>query len=428
MAAAPRVLGLFRSGLFLEVLRMAWASLRASKLRSLLTVLGVIIGVSTVIAMVSLIQGLNRSMANQIQSFGSNTIYVRKWKPQIFFGDFPDSLRRRRAFTLEDRAAILAGCPAVRAVSPLNFLDEPLQISYLKKTTKPTFVLGTDQSYQETNGYDVAQGRFFTQTEVDHRAQVCVMGRETLQTLFPHQDAVGKVVHIGRVPFRVVGELETRGKFLGFNLDEIVMVPHSSLRKYFPTDAASFLKGDEILLNAVARSPEEMELAIGQINETLRIRRGLKVHQESDFAVLTDENLLKLYNEVTGGFYIVMIAVAFLSLLVGGIGVMNIMLVSVTERTREIGVRMALGAKRSSILWQFLAEAMALTGAGGALGILLGVGIAKIVDAVTPLPSAVPIWSVMLGLAFSCGVGLFFGIYPAMRASRLDPVEALRYE
>jgi putative ABC transport system permease protein len=428
MAAAPRALGLFRSGLFLEVLRMAWASLRASKLRSLLTVLGVIIGVSTVIAMVSLIQGLNRSMASQIQSFGSNTIYIRKWKPQVFIGDFPDSLRRRRAFTLGDRDAILANCPAVRAVSPLNFLDEPLQIRYLRKTTKPTFVLGTDQAYQETNGYDVAQGRFFTQTEVDHKEQVCVMGRETLQTLFPHQDAIGKMVHIGRVPFRIVGELEPRGKFLNFNLDEIVMVPHTSLRKYFPTDQSSFLRGDEVFMNAVARSPEEIDLAIAQINETLRLRRGLKAHQDNDFAALTDDSLLQLYNQITGGFYIVMIAVAFLSLLVGGIGVMNIMLVSVTERTREIGVRMALGAKRSSILWQFLAEAMALTGAGGALGILLGVGIAKLVDALTPLPSGVPIWSVVLGLVFSCGVGLFFGIYPAMRASRLDPVEALRYE
>jgi putative ABC transport system permease protein len=207
-----------------------------------------------------------------------------------------------------------------------------------------------------------------------------------------------------------------------------VMVPHTTLRKSFPTDQSSFLKGDEVFLNAVARSPEQIGQAIEEINEILRLRRGLKAHQENDFAALTDDSLLNLYNQITGGFYVVMVAVAFRSLLVGGIGVMIIMLVSVTERTREIGVRMALGARRSSILWQFLMEAMALTGAGGALGIALGVGIAKIVDALTPLPSTVPLWSVILGLAFSCGVGLFFGIYPAVRASRLDPVEALRYE
>ncbi len=416
------------TGLLGEILRMSWQALRANKLRSLLTVLGVIIGVSTVIAMVSLIQGLNTSMANQIQSFGSNTIYIRKWRPQVIIGQLPDSLRNRPAFTLDDRDALLAQCPSVGAVAPLNFLDDPQAVRYRRKSTKPTFILGTDQAYQETNGYDVADGRFFTPQEVDHRSQVCVLGKETLRTLFPHQSGVGEVVHIGRVPFRVVGELEGRGKFLGFNLDEIVMVPHSSLRKYFPNDQSSFLKGDEVLLNAVARSPEQIGQAIEEINEVLRLRRGLKVHQDNDFAALTDDSLLNLYNQITGGFYIVMIAVAFLSLLVGGIGVMNIMLVSVTERTREIGIRMALGAKRSSILWQFLIEACVLTGAGGALGIALGVGLARVVDALTPLPSSVPLWSVVLGLMFSCGVGLFFGIYPAVRASRLDPVEALRYE
>jgi len=411
-----------------EILGMAWAALRANKVRSMLTVLGVIIGVSAVIAMVSLIQGLNRSMARQIQSFGSHTIYIRKWKPTITFGDFPDSLRNRRAFTLTDREAILARCPAVRAVAPLNFLHQPQPIHFLRKSTRPTFVIGTDQAYQETNAYDVRAGRFFTQAEVDHRSQVCVMGPETLETLFPHQGAVGQVIHIGRVPFIVVGELEPRGRFLGFNLDEIVMVPHTTLRKYFPTDRSSFLKRDEVILNAVARSPELMDQAIAEITETLRLRRGLKADRPNDFAVLTDDSLLDLYHQVTGGFYVVMIAVAFVSLLVGGIGVMNIMLVSVTERTREIGLRKAIGAKRSSILWQFLAEAMALTAAGGAIGILVGVGIAKLADALTPLPSAVPLWSVAAGLGFSCGVGLFFGMYPAIRASRLDPVEALRWE
>jgi len=411
-----------------EILKMAWSSLRANKLRSSLTVLGVVIGVSTVIAMVSLIQGLNDSFKHQVQSFGSNTIYIRKWRPQVFIGELPDSLRQRKAFTVDDRDAILARCPSVRAVAPINLLGEPQPVRYRHKETKPTLVLGTDQAYQETNGYDVSVGRFFTQEEVDHREQVCVVGGETLETLFPHQEAVGQIIHIGRVPFRVVGELEPRGKFLGFNLDEIVMIPYTSVRKYFPADNSGFLKNNEVLLNAVATSPDKIDQAISEIDEVLRLRRGLKAHQDNDFAALTDDTLLNLYNEVTGAFYLLMIAVAFLSLLVGGIGVMNIMLVSVTERTREIGVRMALGAKRSGILVQFLLEAVALTGAGGAVGIAIGVMIAQLVHALSPLPTGVPIWSVALGLAFSGGVGLFFGIYPAMRASRLDPVEALRYE
>ena len=415
-------------GLLGEILKMAWSSMRANKLRSLLTVLGVIIGVSTVIAMVSLIQGLNESFRRQVQSFGSNTIYIRKWRPQVFIGELPDSLRQRRAFTLDDREAILAECPAVRAVSPLNFLDEPQAVRFRKKETKPTFILGTSQAYQETNGYNVSSGRFFTEEETNHRAQVCVVGGATLETLFPHQEAVGQIVHIGKVPFRVVGELSTRGKFLGQSLDEIVMIPYTDVRKYFPSDQSTFLKGDEVLMNAVAVSPERIDEAISQITEVLRRQRGLKSHQESNFAALTDDSLLNLYNQVTGAFYLLMIAVAFLSLLVGGIGVMNIMLVSVTERTREIGIRMALGAKRSSILMQFLIEAMALTGAGGAIGIMIGFAIARGVDAVTPLPSSVPLWSIAAGLGFSGSVGLFFGIYPAMRASRLDPVEALRYE
>ena len=411
-----------------EIIKMAWSSMRANKLRSLLTVLGVIIGVSTVIAMVSLIQGLNESFKRQVQSFGSNTIYIRKWRPQVIIGELPDSLRQRRAFTMADAEAILERCPAVRAVSPLNFLDDPQPVRYRRKETKPTFILGTSQAYQETNGYNVSSGRFFTETEVEHRAQVCVVGGATLEALFPHQDAVGQIVHIGKVPFRVVGELESRGRFLGQSLDEIVMIPYTDVNKYFPADKSSFLKADEVLLNAVAVSPDRIDEAISQITETLRVRRGLKAHQESNFAALTDETLLNLYNQVTGAFYLLMIAVAFLSLLVGGIGVMNIMLVSVTERTREIGVRMAMGAKRSSILMQFLIEAVALTGTGGAIGILIGFALAKLVDVVTPLPSGVPLWSVLAGLAFSGSVGLFFGIYPAVRASRLDPVEALRYE
>ncbi|HEV8479575.1 MAG TPA: ABC transporter permease [Candidatus Eisenbacteria bacterium] len=417
-----------RSGLWLEVLRMSFTALRANKMRSGLTILGVIIGVTTVIGMVSLIQGLNTSMARQIQSFGTNTIYIRKWKPQIFFGEFPDSLRQRPAFTMEDKEAILARAPAVRAVSALTLLDELQPVKARKKTTRPTFIIGTDDSYQETNSFEVSQGRFFTNEEVRRRSLVCVIGADTYKTLFDRQDPIGQMIHVGRVGFMVVGVLEPKGRFLNFNLDETVMVPFTTLTKEYPTGLTTFLKRGEVILNASAVSPERVDEAIDQITDVLRQRRGLRANKDNNFAVLTDDAILDLYHSVTNAFYLAMILIASIALLVGGIGVMNVMLISVTERTKEIGLRKAIGARRGAILWQFLFEAMTLAGTGGAIGIMLGLAIAKLIDLLTPLPSAAPLWSVIVAFVFSLGVGLFFGMYPAVRAAAMDPVDALRFE
>jgi len=417
-----------RSGLWLEILQMSLAALRANKLRSGLTVLGVIIGVTTVIGMVSLIQGLNRSMARQIQSFGTNTIYIRKWKPQLFFGEFPDSLMRRPGFTPDDKQAILERAPAVRAVSELTLLDQLQPVRFERKETRPTFILGTDDAYQETNSFEVSQGRFFTAEEVHRRGLVCVLGNDTYKTLFEGRDPIGRTVRVGRVRFQVVGVLEPKGRFLAFNLDEVVMVPFTTLTKHYPTGLTTFLKRGEVILNAAAASPEQVEDAISQITDVLRARRGLRASQENNFAVLTDDAILDLYHSVTNAFYFAMILIASIALLVGGIGVMNVMLISVTERTKEIGLRKALGARRSAILWQFLFEAMTLAGTGGAVGIALGLAIAKAIDLLTPLPSAAPLWSVIVAFGFSVAVGLFFGMYPAVRAAAMDPVDALRYE
>jgi putative ABC transport system permease protein len=417
-----------RSGLWLEVLRMSFAALRANKMRSGLTVLGVIIGVATVIGMVSLIQGLNSSMARQIQSFGTNVIYIRKWKPQIFFGEFPDSLRLRPGFTPEDKLAILARAPAVRAVSALTLLDDLQPVKAGKKTTRPTFIIGTDDSYQETNSFEVSQGRFFTNEEVRRRGLVCVIGADTYKTLFENRDPIGETVHVGRVRFAVVGVLAPKGRFLNFNLDETVMVPYTTLTKEYPTGLTTFLKRGQVILNAAAVSPERVDEAIQEITDVLRQRRGLRANQENNFAVLTDDAILDLYHSVTNAFYLAMILIASIALLVGGIGVMNVMLISVTERTKEIGLRKALGARRGAILWQFLFEAMTLAGTGGAIGIALGLLIAKLIDLLTPLPSAAPLWSVIVAFGFSLVVGLFFGMYPAVRAAAMDPVDALRYE
>jgi putative ABC transport system permease protein len=411
-----------------EILAMAAGALRSAKGRSALTVLGVVIGVTTVTGMVSLIEGLNQSMSRQLQAFGTNTIYIRKFRPQIFLGGFPDSLLRRPGFTAEDRAAILERCPAVAAVSALTILGEGQPLRWRRRSTRPTFVLGADEAYQETSGLNVDAGRFFTAEEVRRNHLVCVLGHDTAQGLLGGIDPVGRQVRIGRVKMEVVGVAEPKGRFLGNNLDEIVIIPHTTLTKHYPDDVSRFLKRGEVVLNAMARGPEEVDLAVRQITETLRARRGLRAHQESNFAVLTDDALMDLYNSVTGAFYMAMVLIASIALVVGGIGVMNVMLIAVTERTREIGLRKALGARRGVVLAQFLLEAVLLTGAGGAIGILLGVSIAGLVGALTPLPSSVPLWSIVVGFTVSAAVGLFFGIYPAVRAAGLDPVEALRHE
>jgi putative ABC transport system permease protein len=417
-----------RSGLWLEVISMALTALRGHKLRSSLTILGVVIGVATVIGMVSLIEGLNRSMQRQIQSFGTNTLYIRMWRPQVFIGGIPDSLRNRKAFTVEDQIAILESCDAVAAVSGLTVLDNNQVLRYQRQQTRPTFIIGTDDAYQETNGYNVEAGRFFTGEEVRRRGLVCLLGTATREALLGGADPVGKNIRIGRTKFEVVGVLEAKGNFLGNNLDEVVMIPHTTMTKHFRDDLSSFLPRGELVLNASAVSPERIDEAIQQITETLRARRGLRPNQPNNFAVITDDALMDLYNSITGAFYMAMVLIASIALLVGGIGVMNVMLISVTERTHEIGLRKAIGARRSAILWQFLFEAITLTALGGSIGIAVGLSIAWIVAAVSPLPSAVPLWSVVVGFGVSAVVGLFFGLYPAVRAAALDPVEALRYE
>ena len=410
--------------------RMALGSLRANRLRSLLTTLGVVIGVATVVAMASIIQGFNRTVETSISSFGSHTIYLRKFKPSFFAGGFPDSLRHRHAFTPDDVEAIMRLCPDVKAVSIIGFLDA-VTVEYRGHVSRGVQIIGTDPQIQEVNKYDPWMGRFFTDEELRHRAQVVVLGQAVRDGLRMGDDPVGKTVHIDGVPFTVIGELEPKGKSLFFNPDEIINVPYTTLSKYFPVppDAPFFIPAQgEYYLNAVAVSPQRTAAAIDQIAEVLRRRRHVPARGSDNFAIFTEDALAQLYNQLTGATYAVMILISSIALLVGGIGVMNIMLVSVTERTREIGLRKAVGAPRGSILLQFLIEAATLTGAGGLIGIGLGAGVAQVVRLATHLPAFTPWWSVVVAFAFSVAVGVFFGMVPAVRASRLDAVDALRWE
>ncbi|MBI4364252.1 MAG: ABC transporter permease, partial [Candidatus Latescibacteria bacterium] len=382
-------------------------------------VLGVIIGVTSIMAIVSIIEGLNRDMNSQIAAIGSDVLYIRPFRPGAFVGGFPDSLRRRKWFTIEDAEAIRRSCPAVKAVAPLNFVDGRLR--YRETESRYTTVIGTTPDFLITNNWAIANGRFFTETEVEHRATVCVLGRDHIETLFPHVNPIGKTIYIGGYPHTVVGETEERGKFIGMSLDDIVLVPYSTLEKTLGPNL-------RMVLNAKPRSPELLDAAIDQMTDVLRRQRRLGYRQADNFAIFTDESLVNIYNQITGAFYLVMILISSIGLLVGGIGVMNIMLVSVTERTREIGVRKALGARQRDILWQFLVEAMTLTGTGGVVGILAGIGAGYLIHVLSKFSFALPVWGMVLGFVSSTVIGLFFGIYPAVKAARLDPVETLRWE
>jgi putative ABC transport system permease protein len=415
-----------------ETFGMAGRALVANRMRSFLALLGIVIGVGTVIGMVALINGFQRSFRQSIQSFGNNTIYIRRIRPGIQFnGDVPDSLKQRRAFKIEDAEAILDRCPSVKAIAPFKWSFTDITLTYRGRTARSTFTYGTNENYLITHGYDLARGRFFTSEEVNRRDNVVVLGKDTREALFKDGSGLGERVHLNGIPFTVIGEFEKKGRMLGENFDLVAAIPYTTIDKYFPVPQEApiwFPKRGELFLDAIAVSPEMSDQAQREIIDVLRLRRHLPSNKNNDFVVFTDDAFLSLYNAVTGGIFAVMALVSTISLMVGGIGVMNIMLVAVTERTREIGIRKALGAPRKAILTQFLLEAVVLTAAGGAAGILLGSGISWLVHALSQMPTFVSAWSVITGLLFSAAVGVFFGLYPAMRASSLDPVDSLRYE
>lgn len=409
---------------FKESLLMALGTFKAHKMRSALTVLGVLIGVFTIIAVVSIITGLNRSVSGQIESLGSNVIYVSKFKPGISFGgDRPASERHRKDIVYEDARAIQEGAPAIVAVSPQNYYFDPAGnvAKYKDQEIKNPQLFGTTPDYEIVNNSFVANGRFFDENDIKSHTAVCDLGSDVAEKLFPYEDPLHKEILVNHDKFLVIGVMEKRETIAGSNENRFIVIPYSTFMKQHPQE-----KG--IWLTLKAASPEAMPEAIDQVTEVMRRRHGLKYDDPEDFAVFTQESLLEIWTKITQAIWLVMIVISSIGLLVGGVGVMNIMLVSVTERTKEIGIRMAIGAKRRDILWQFLIEAMALSGLGGILGIILGIGGGQLIALLTPLPAAVSIPWVIIGFVFSVGVALVFGIYPAARASKLDPIECLRYE
>jgi putative ABC transport system permease protein len=409
-----------------EAISMAFAAIRAHKMRAFLTVLGVLVGVATVIAMVSIITGLNQSMAQQIESLGSDVIYVTKSEIGIQFGGPSEEERNRPSIIFQDAMAVEELCPSVEAVSPQNWGPGAKTVKYKDNKVSRFELIGVMPSYEVVNNNYIEEGRFFTDSDVNYRAMVTVLGRDVVEVLFPGLDPIGKEIRIaGRnfAPkrFRVIGVMEERPSILGGSQNNFVLLPYDTYKKLYPEEK-------ELLLVAKPANPELLDQAIDEITQVMRIRRGLAADKPNNFAIATQDDLMDMYRNITKAIYMVMVVISSIGLLVGGVGVMNIMLVSVTERTREIGIRKAIGARKRDILWQFLIEAMTLSGSGGILGIIIGLLLGKFVAMVTPLAAGVSWFWIVLGFSFSVSVGLIFGIYPAYRAARLDPIVSLRYE
>ena len=402
-----------------EGFRIAFQTLNANRMRSVLTTLGIFIGVIVVTVIISVIQGLNTYVSGEISGLGVDTIYISKFSWIITtYEEYQDMMKRKRItrdqYMFIDKYATLA-----ETVAP--DIDTRRRINYKNKSLDGVYITGTTEDYMTTAGVMPEVGRFFTQAETDFRRNVCVVGQEVVENLFENEDPLGKRIKIGSRPFQIIGVLEKRGKMFGFSMDNTAIIPYTVFQKYYGARRS-------ITLQVKSKDPALMEELIDEMTDLMRRVRGIEAGRPNDFSINQQGQLMELYNQLTKVLWVVMIGIGSISLLVGGIGIMNIMLVSVTERTREIGIRKALGAKRSIIMWQFLVESMFISGIGVILGILASIGLAMLVRSISPLPVNISTWVLFLGIGFTITIGIFFGLYPASKAARLDPIVALRYE
>ncbi len=401
---------------------LALSAIYGHKLRSFLTVLGVIIGTGTIIGVGSILTGFDGAVTNAIKSFGTDTIIATKWQAGVRFGRRSREEWLRKPLTLENAAAVAGRCPSVEHVSPYLFPDGGIHKARFK--TNEVFQVrigGTVTAYAEAGQAEMKFGRFFTDFENAHKSPVAVIGEDVYKQLFSGADAIGKALEVDGHSFQVIGVMNRPANSFPGQQDLRVIFPYWTMRKLMPAAREHML--------VIAARPGSLSKAMDEVRGVLRQERRLKYSEPDNFGLSTAEQMIEDFRQVTAVTVIVMVVLSSVGLLVGGIGVMNIMLVSVTERTKEIGVRKAIGARQFDIILQFLTEAVVLTFLGGLFGMLLGYGISRAAALAFPtLPTSVPWWSAVLGVGVSVGVGVFFGLWPASKAARLDPVEALRYE
>jgi putative ABC transport system permease protein len=422
-----------------ETAAMAFDTLRSNKMRSALTVLGVVIGVTSIVGMTSLIRGFDSSLRESINSLGPNTIFVQKFGA-LSFGSSSTflELMRRPNLTADDMKAI------ERMSTTIGMVDvwigggapgsqEAIQrVFYRGERTRPMGILGTTERYVEINFAKMFAGRSFTQQEVQRARQVAVVGYGVYEALFEKRgiDPIGKPVRIGGVEYTIIGVVGKRPSPGGFaGADDFAIMPYTAFRKQFGNEKRQRGPfGIPVMIAALPKEGVTREEAMSELETIMRIRHGLTLDKPNDFDLVTSDAILAVWDQISRAILLSLVVISSIALMVGGIGVMAIMTISVTERTREIGVRQAIGARRREILMQFLIEAAVLTSVGGILGVLMGSAIGLLVNVISGFPVSLPWWSFALGLGFSASIGIFFGMLPAWRASRLDPIEALRYE
>ena len=406
----------------------AMETLRSSKVRSALTVLGIVIGVSSVISMAAIIQGLNKFVQDRVESLGSRTYFLTRFPPGTDPAHMPERIRMRKYLEYDYGDYIREAAPDVQIVTTFGtrgfFFGDSNLITSGDHSVEKVIVRGTEPQYTEAIPlFTVERGRFISNFDEEHARPVVVLGASISESLFPNSDAVGKEVRINGAVYEVIGVFEhDQGLFLGPGVDIFAVIPLSNFKKQYP-------EAKELILAFTVPEGVNLESAQGEVIQAMRRLRRIPADKENDFELSSPDFLSNLWNQLTGALVILTTVISSIGLLVGGIGVMNIMLISVTERTQEIGVRKAIGARRADVRLQFLLEAVVLTLVGGTLGILIGAGISTLVRTLVPsVPATLSYLWVTIGFVISVGVGLFFGYYPANLAANLDPIDCLRYE